>query len=488
MNSRREVFQVGVGMLGGALLGAKAGPAAASEPMQSPKRASATGPITGGHRGWPFGAYAGDIGQHGYVEAEYFVSGEARRHQPVGSLTQDGRWTFETTGAPRPFTTRILVRRPKDPAKFNGTVVVEWTNVSAGYELTSADSPCVYDGMAHVAVSAQQVGLQGFPSGKAQGLLQWDAERYAALSHPGDSYSYDIFSQVARLVGAEDRNASVDPLGGLPVARLIAVGASQSAICLTGYFNAVQPREALFDAFMLQITPGGASGYDDRIWNPPDPIMSARFRTPVRLRDDLVTPLMVVNSENETLAFYPVRQPDTVKFRYWEVAGASHAPTGLLKLFDDKVVRDGLPALSNPEHHCSDVMWQPSYDAAIWHMHRWLHGGPPPPSQPTIDVVAGESPFIERDIYGNAKGGVRLPELAVPIARYEGHDERPGGAGLSGLTEPFTADIVSTLYPTHSAYVAQVEAAARAAEAAGVILPDRVQEYVRQAEADQTII
>ena len=480
MNSRRKVLQVGAGVLG-AFLCAKAGPAAVLGSVMPPKRISVTGPVTGGRRGRLFGAYFGDISRRGYVEEEYFVSGEAQRHQPVGSLTADGRWTFKPAGI-APFKTRILVRRPKDRAKFNGTVVVEWTNVSAGYEISSTDTPSIYDGMVHVAVSAQQVGLHGFPGSKAQGLLQWDAERYGDLSHPGDSYCYDIFSQVARILGPEGRNANVDPLGGLPVTKLIAVGASQSALCLTGYVNAIQPRDKIFDAFMLLITPGGASGYDDKIWNPPDPVMFARFRTPVRLRDDLATPLMVVNSEAETLSFFRARQPDTLKFRYWEVAGASHAPTGTLKLFDEKNVRDGLPALTNPLHHSSDVMWRQSYDAAILHMHRWLRGGPPPPSQPKINVVACGSPFIERDVYGNAKGGVRLPELAVPIARYHGLDERPGGGGLSGLTEPFAAEILSKLYPTQSAYAAQVKAAARAAEAAGVILPPRTQEYISQAD------
>jgi hypothetical protein len=470
-------------MFGGTLLG---GPAAALASAKSPGRLSVTGPVTGGRHGWPFGAYSGDIGQRGYVEEEYFVSGEAQRYQPVGSLSADGKWTFRPAGT-APFKTRIVVRRPKDRAKFNGTVLVEWTNVSAGYEIANADSPSVYEGMAHVAISAQQVGLHGFPGGKAQGLRQWDAERYGSLSHPGDSCSYDIYRQIARLLTPEGRKAKVDPLRGLPVKKLIAVGASQSGLCLTGYFNAIQPMDAVFDAFMILITPGGASGYDDRIFNPPDPQMSARFRTPVLLRDDLPAKLMVVNSEAEALAFFRARQPDTSKFRYWEVAGASHAPTGILRMFDEKNARDGLPTLTNPRHHSSDVMWRPSYDAALVHVQRWLHGGSPPPSQPPINVVACETPYIERDVYGNAKGGVRLPELVVPIARYQGLDERQGGGGLSGLTEPFGFDILSKLYPTRAAYVDQIKVAARAAEAAGVIPPYRTQEYIRQADEAQII-
>ena len=39
-----------------------------------------------------------------------------------------------------PFTTRLLVYRPADPERFNGTVVVSWNNVTAGYELFGAES------------------------------------------------------------------------------------------------------------------------------------------------------------------------------------------------------------------------------------------------------------------------------------------------------------------------------------------------------------
>jgi hypothetical protein len=469
-------------MLAGAFVTAKTAAGAAPAVAKSPGRLSVTGPIKGGKHGWPFGAYVGEIGQRGYVEEEYFVSGEARRHRPLGALTPDGKWTFEPVAGSAPFTTRILIRRPKDRARFNGTVVVEWTNVSAGYEISSTDTASVYDGMVHVAVSAQQVGLHGFARGKAQGLRQWDGERYGKLSHPGDSCAYDIFSQIARLLGPAGRKAKLDPLRGLPVTKLIAVGASQSGMCLAGYFNAIQPREMIFDGFMLLITPGGATGYDDRTFNPPDPDMYARFRTPVKLRDDIATPVMVVNSEAETLAYYRARQPDTDKFRYWEIAGASHAPTGTLKLFDEKNVRDGLPAFVGA-HHCSDVMWRWSYDAAILHMHRWLRGGSPPPAQPPIDVIAsGGKVMIERDVYGNARGGIRLPDLVVPVARYQGLDDRPGGGGLSGLTEPFPAGVLAKLYPDRAAYVAQVRAAAQAAEAAGVILPYQTKAYVGEAE------
>ena len=94
-----------------------------------------------------------------------------------------------------------MARWPSDPLRFSGTVVVEWHNVSAGIDaapdwgffhraLTAA-------GHAWVGVSAQKVGIDGggFVEGIHLKLLA--PERYAELEHPGDAWSFDIFTQVA---------------------------------------------------------------------------------------------------------------------------------------------------------------------------------------------------------------------------------------------------------------------------------------------------
>jgi Alpha/beta hydrolase domain len=58
----------------------------------------------------------------------------------------------------------------------------------------------------------------------------------------------------------------------------------------------------------------------------------------------------------------------------------------------------------------------PLYDSAIHHLHSWLNGGPPPPIQPRISF-AGDPPEIVRDEHGLAVGGVRLPQVEVPVAQ-----------------------------------------------------------------------
>src|SRR5215469_6585574 len=169
-----------------------------------------------------------DLAPLGYRIDEFFVSGTASSYKLSSAPTADGRWNAvpaETV----PYTTRIVTVRPSDPEKFNGTVVVEWLNVSGG-----ADGAADWIGMhreilrnsyAYVGVSAQKVGVEGGPSLLAAGnpLKKANPERYGRLNHPGDAFSYDIFSQAGGLLRAPSK-----VLAPLVSKRVIAVGESQS--------------------------------------------------------------------------------------------------------------------------------------------------------------------------------------------------------------------------------------------------------------------
>ena len=70
----------------------------------------------------------------GGIEEEWFLEGTASGFRLVGGATEyrtDGRWAAESSSQAH-FRTRLLVVRPSDPARFNGTVIVNWNNVSAG--------------------------------------------------------------------------------------------------------------------------------------------------------------------------------------------------------------------------------------------------------------------------------------------------------------------------------------------------------------------
>ena len=202
-----------------------------------------------------------DLGAFGYVEEEFFVSGTASAYVAPTPLAGDGKWAA-ALGDTASYTTRIVVRRPATRRAFNGTVVVEWLNVSGGLDgapdWTFLHTTLMREGFAWVGVSAQIVGVSGGnnPLGLNLSLKAVNPIRYGPLVHPGDSFSYDMYSQV----GAAIRNPSgLAPLGDLRVRRVIAAGQSQSAFRLVTYINAVHPLAGVYDGFLIHSRSGAAA-------------------------------------------------------------------------------------------------------------------------------------------------------------------------------------------------------------------------------------
>jgi hypothetical protein len=88
------------------------------------------GPVTGGQHGWAFNRPLIDLAAKGYVEEEFFLSGEAASYAlaPGAEMGRDGKWPIAARGK-APFKTRFLVYRPADPAAFNGTAAVCWNKI-----------------------------------------------------------------------------------------------------------------------------------------------------------------------------------------------------------------------------------------------------------------------------------------------------------------------------------------------------------------------
>lgn len=447
------------------------------------------GPVTGGRHGWAFNKPLIDLSDRGYVEAEFFLSGEATTYAPApgAEFGRDGKWRAEPKDKV-PFKTRLLVYRPADPAKFNGTVVVCWNNVTAGYELFFGESPEVLEGgYAYVCASVQKVGVHGFTE-NPQGLLAWDGERYGDLGIPTDDASYDIFSQVGRAVGPQ-RDGPIDPLGGLKVEKVVGLGASQSAARLATYINAVHPLPPeqggrAFDGYMLQIYfgTGAPLSASDRQANP----ATANLRLPRGqnlIRDDLDAPVMIVNTELEAISCLPVRQPDTDRFRAWEAAALTHVSYQAQLTRNEKYLRDFGVAPPAPSEQMNRIYLQPLYDAALHHLSRWVNGGAPPPSQPLIDF--DDDGRVIRDHHGIAKGGIRMPQVAAPVAMNSSTPVTDDFAGrLRGSNRPFDAAMLHTLYGDEESYLSRFRQAAAAAVSAGVMLPRDVEPAVAEAACE----
>jgi Alpha/beta hydrolase domain len=383
-----------------------------------------------------------------------------------------------------------LVIRPDDPARFSGTVVMVWNNVTAGYDgFGGGDSPVLLEaGGALVAVSAQRAGVHGLGE-HPMGLLAWDPERYGSLSIPSDDYSFDIFTQAARGVAPGRPLEGVDPMGGLDVRRLVAMGASQSAARLATYLNAVQPRERLFDAFFLLLYFGGGSPLEVG-----DAVMTVQAAATDRsspripegvhlLRDDLGVPVMVVNTECEATSCIGVRQPDTDGYRYWEIAGASHVSLQGIRSSAPRLERDfgfSIPIDENmlPVNQVSPA---PVVDAALHHLQIWMTEGVAPPVQPLIEF-AGSPPEIVRDEDGIARGGIRLPQVEVPVAHNSAIQQAPDAfSRLVGFHEAFPVEKVRERYGTREHYLDLYAQAAQSARKSSVVLARDVEPLIDEA-------
>ena len=444
------------------------------------------GPITGGNRGWPFGASMTDLNDVGYSEAEYFIKGESTRYKlKEGSeLSTDGQWDVEPAGT-APFKTRFIVYRPNDATRFNGSVVVTWNNVTAGHDLFGAESREIFEGgFVLVCATTQKVGIEGLPPVN-QGLAGWDPERYGDLHIASDDYSYDILTQVALAVGS-DRPSDNDPLAGLDVRNVIAQGASQSAGRLGTYINAIAPLNEAIDGFILTIYFGRGTPLEvgETVVNINTPENSAapekRLRGANLLRTDLGKPIFVVNSELEAIACHGVRQPDTDTMRFWESAGTCHVSQQGRAARQAVTDRDEL-VTQPPVEGINAIPMNPLYDAAYHHMHRWLSEGVAPPVQPRVNFE-GESAEVVRDEFGIATAGVRLPQADVPVATNSAVPLTPDIRGfLDGSSQPFTRDKLNALYGDRSTFVSKFTEAANNAVNCGVLMPREVARLVDEA-------
>ena len=419
-----------------------------------------TGPIgTAGVKGHPLFDSFYKLSELGYAEEEYFVSGTAK--------------TYTTPSTTALFTTRIIVRRPLDAAKFNGTVLLDWVNVTAQFEnavdTLEAHELFHREGFAYVHVSAQAAGLCCNPLTPKT----WDPVRYAALSHPGDDYSFDMYSQIAQ---AFKKPPAVDPMAGLKVQKVIAMGQSQSGTRMHDYVARVQADARVIDAFLVHADGGADKNY------PADPLV----------------PTLQLMSEREARVAAP---NVTRNYVLWEVAGAAHQDfwIGVHQINGQgpraSASAPQMAASADTTLHATAGNYGEQLDpgqnvciaegtqfplrysvmAAIHYLDRWAKTGTPPPQAPRYQYTAAGA--LARDADGNALGGLRLPPIDVPVASY-----RSDTCNLGGITIPFTDAQLAARYPTHADYFCKMKAATQKSVANGFLLPEDALDLMQRVE------
>lgn len=459
--------------------------AASTSAAQSPTP-TLDGPVVGGERGQPFGGWTPDAVPTGYVEEEWFLSGTATSYAKSGTWTTDGRWAVVSDAA-EPYAIRLLVRRPIDGARFNGTVVAEWLNVTANAEgaadYSQMAEELIREGYAWVGVGAQAVGVHA----PGTGLKAWDPVRYAGLQHPGDRFSYDVFTQAARALREPASRARM--LGGLTPELVIATGRSQSAFRLVTYINAIHPRDRVFDAYFVHSRGANAAGLTAEALgrDATDPVPAGAW-----VRTDIDVPVFDLQTEGDmvTLGAHRTRQPASERYRRWEIAGGAHTeiPRWVVEVPPELSMGPGCASPVNAAPHHAFVK------AGLHALADWIRTGTAPRQSPEIELVASESHPIARDESGNARGGVRIPELEAPTATLDGArnsvaSATPGAQNfcfLYGNTKMFDAAELRRLYPTHAVFVDRFVAAVDALERDGYLLAPEAEE-ARRAAGESTI-
>lgn len=429
------------------------------------------------------------LGDVGYQQQEFFITGTASAFSNLNELGSDGSWRVEP-GETADYRTRVLMYTPIDMASFSGSVYVEWLNVTTGFELPvsygTAHTELLREGHAVALVSAQYVGVEGAENPLLPlHLKAVNPARYGSLNHPGDSFSYDIFTQVAGLLGLADNN---ELLGGATASHTFAMGQSQSASRLVTYFNAIQPLYAAFDGFLLQNRGAGSSSLAQ------PPLAEITTPRPVFLRTDSTAVVINVQAESDILGrdAETSRQDDNSHFRLWEVAGSAHNDeytfvSGRNDIGDDPrfamVVEEtsilGFQECTLPMNS-GYLAWP--VNAAIHALDRWARGGQAPAEVARLDLDSSGLNFLLDDV-GNVTGGLRTAYVDAPAAVLSGLGQEGNAfCTLFGTTQLFDQAMMAARYVDKSGYRAAVSDAVEKGIAIGTLLRHDAQRIVAAAD------
>lgn len=426
------------------------------------------GPIPVTETSHPYLATDIPLASYGYQEDEYFITGLGYTYNTGGALNATG--SKVTTGGPNsngtyPFKTRIVVRRPSNPADFNGKVVAEWSNVTAGHDLEANwfGDPyyLIKHGYAWVGVSAQAVGTNYLKN-------TFNPTRYAGLEvgPSGDGLSFDIYGAAIKAI--RGFGSGPQPLGGLTpnITKVTASGESQSCGRLVTYFNKIAPLQEIVDNYLMTVCTN-------------------------EIRTDRPEKVLRIITEFENKAQQKEAEaPTNPSLRHWEAAGGSHVPFLAVANWATPVDRDSgeeLAKCASPP--LSRVQWPYLVNAGTKELDEWSEGGSPPPLAPRGTYVNATT--LKRDSLGNALGAIRLPDMETATGVNRGDNTAAPAPNpypqssfciLLGQYKAFSGETLSSQYADYGDYVDKVKKVAEERMSEGFLLPEDVLRIVDSAE------
>jgi hypothetical protein len=401
-----------------------------------------------------------DLKKAGYVEEEFIVSGVAN----VYDWAADGSLTVKTPNAP--YATRILVRRPSDPARFSGHAIVELLNPARRFDWAMMSG---YSRDSFMERGDAWVGVT--MPGSVKSLQKFNPARYSAVAFANPNPTETC---AAGGRGGDNAATTSDQEEGLRWDMLSQVGAalksstglnaryiymtSQGADVQT-YAAAIQTHTSLangkpvYDGFLIK-TPGGVS----RIRRCAPAIPKGDARQAIH---NIGVPVIEVVAQGEISEDY--RRPDSDeandRFRIYEVAGAAHIDKWAyreLPTFPDQLAAIGTPGQGtaawpfnvkcDPEITLQEhPLLKYIFDGAFVNLEQWASKGIAPPKAERITLKDGV-----------ATGGVRNPYVDVPAATYTTNSPGPGTCRELGSTTPFDSARLDALYGNHRGYEEKV--------------------------------
>ncbi|WCE09045.1 alpha/beta hydrolase domain-containing protein [Pseudomonas sp. JBR1] len=429
-----------------------------------------------------------DLAQYGYIEEEYYLQGIAP------AITAAGDTLLQA-----PYTTRILVRKPADPVRFNGTVVIEpfsWFGERAAGWILTRDY-LLRRGYAYVGYtlninqpSVDPKFVSATPAAEADQIAQYgrivnfefmrrfDYARYAPLASYYDPQRFrrgdapDPFAPQAQGIGAQlalllKSNSPQGPLSGLSVQRVYVDSWAVTAQVWMDYLDQGRHQQwrlpdgkPLIDAYMT-----GRMAYGE--------VGGEVIRVPRQLPAD--TPFVTVYSQSELMhdVLEGIALPadsDRPRLRYYEVTGMPHLRLADLGTQHTEQVAADIGKGDDPQcRTLSDEPVQLVVSALLDGLDRWVREGAPMPKAPRVPR-AGKA-VVRDPLTGNMQGGVRPPWVQVPSASYLTDQE--SGCGLIYDTKvPYNRATLRQRYGSFDHYQQAFEAAKTVSIREGYLLPE----------------
>jgi hypothetical protein len=427
-----------------------------------------------------------DLAKLGYTEEEFLVSGTAN----VYTWNRDGSTSVKKANAP--YTTRILIRRPSDPAKFSGTVILEPFENARSYDWSflwaASHDYFTEHGDAWVGVTHNPQAVDA--------IKKFNPARYASLSlanptpdetcgpqnarSPGEpGLQFDMLSQVGTLLKSAN-----GPLRGFRVQYIFPTSHTGEIVT---YAHAIHSSAKLpdgkpvFDGYLIKgdQAPIAISRCDPA----PGPNDDRRITRNVGV------PVIRVIAQGDVVDAYPLRRADSDapndRFRWYEVAAAPHMDIRYyqhMPMTQDQTAA-GVPAFPGiwPFAYQCDVpiggllelpVFQTSLNAAFNHLDRWVRNGTAPPKAAPMIVNNPNTPqaAIATDENGNGRGGIRSAYVDVPAATYITHTPGQAVCRNLGYKIPFDWAKMEALYGSSKNYQTKVSQRADELVKAGWLL------------------